>query len=338
MKVIERKVVDPAQVQRILIRGVNWVGDAVMTTPAIAGIRKTFPTAKISLLVKPWVAGVFEGSPHIDEILLYDREGRHAGLAGLLRLAHELRKYRFDVAILLQNAFEAALLTSLARIPHRVGYKTQGRGFLLTTAVLPDHSTRALHHVEYYQTLLRVSGWLEGEQPPILYLSSGAEERAQALLGEEGVRSEESLVAFNPGSTYGSARILLTGTQADGAVARDVRTLARHGERIIDLTGRTNIQLLAAVLKRCAVYVTNDTGAMHIGAAVGVPLVAIFGPTDPRTTSPVGRHVLLRHPVPCSPCLLRECPIDHRCMTGISVDQVLSSVSSKYELKHEVIL
>jgi heptosyltransferase-2 len=134
MKVIERKVVDPAQVQRILIRGVNWVGDAVMTTPAIAGIRKTFPTAKISLLVKPWVAGVFEGSPHIDEILLYDREGRHAGLAGLLRLAHELRKYRFDVAILLQNAFEAALLTSLARIPHRVGYKTQGRGFLLTTA------------------------------------------------------------------------------------------------------------------------------------------------------------------------------------------------------------
>ena len=358
MKVIERKVLDPAQVHRILIRGVNWVGDAVMTTPAIAGVRKTFPTAKISLLVKPWVAGVFEGSPHIDEILLYDQEGRHAGLSGLLRLAHELRDYRFDVAILLQNAFEAALLTSLARIPHRVGYKTQGRGFLLTKAVLPDHSTRALHHVEYYQTLLRVSGWLEGEQPPILYLSSGAEERAQALLGEEGVRSEESLVAFNPGSTYGSAkrwpadryatladhlieglgvRILLTGTQADGVVARDVRTLARHGERIIDLTGRTNIQLLAAVLKRCAVYVTNDTGAMHIGAAVGVPLVAIFGPTDPRTTSPVGKHVLLRHPVPCSPCLLRECPIDHRCMTNISADQLTSSVINSYRAINNVV-
>ena len=354
MKVIERKVLDPAQVHRILIRGVNWVGDAVMTTPAIAGIRKTFPTAKISLLVKPWVAGVFEGSPHIDEILLYDQEGRHAGLSGLLRLAHELRDYRFDVAILLQNAFEAALLTSLARIPHRVGYKTQGRGFLLTKAVLPDHSTRALHHVEYYQTLLSVSGWLEGEQPPILYLSSGAEERAQALLGEEGVRSEESLVAFNPGSTYGSAkrwpadryaaladrlveelgvRVLLTGAHADGAVARAVRSITRYPERVIDLTGRTDIQLLAAVLKRSAVFVTNDTGGMHIGAAVGVPVVAIFGPTDPKTTSPVGPHLLLRHPVSCSPCLLQECPIDHRCMTGISVEKVLSCVIENYTKK-----
>ncbi|MFQ5882156.1 MAG: lipopolysaccharide heptosyltransferase II [Candidatus Methylomirabilales bacterium] len=359
MRVIERKVIHPADIRRILIRGVNWVGDAVMTTPVIAGIRKTFPRARISLLVTPWVAGVFEGSPHIDEVLLYDREGRHRGASGFLRLVQELRAWRFDMAILLQNAFEAALLTFLAGIPHRIGYNAQGRGFLLTTAVVLDRSSKGLHHVEYYQALLKVLGWPEGGREPTLYLSGGVEERAGELVAREGVRLDEPLIAFNPGSTYGSAkrwpadryatladrlveglgaRIVLTGAPGDEPVARTVRSLARHPGCIVDLTGRTDIQLLAAVLRRCAVYVTNDTGAMHIGAAVGVPLVAVFGPTDPRTTSPAGRHLLLRHPVPCSPCLLRECPIDHRCMTGISVDEVFSSVKGQYARNNKVIL
>lgn len=351
MKVTDQRVVDPARIHRILIRGVNWVGDAVMTTPAIAGIRKTFPGARITLLVKPNVAGVFEGNPHIDEILLYDGSGRHAGLVGFLRLARELREYGFDLAILLQNAFEAALLTILARIPHRVGYKTQGRGFLLTTAVVKDQSVKALHHVQYYQALVKGAGWVEEKQQPMLYVSRGAAERASALLREEGVKSEESLVAFNAGSTYGSAKrwpadryaavadelierlgvkIVLTGSRGDEGVARAIRSQARRPDHIVDLTGRTDIQLLAAILRRCSVFVSNDTGAMHVGAAVGAPLVAIFGPTDPTTTSPVGSHVLLRHPVPCSPCLLRDCPIDHRCMTGISVDQTTSTVINIY--------
>ena len=358
MRVIERRMIDSDRIHRILIRGVNWVGDAVMTSPAIARIRKTFPRAEISLLVKPWVKGVFEGSPHIDEILLYDREGPHRGVSGLLRLAHELRGRRFDLAILLQNAFEAALIAVLARIPHRIGYETQGRGFLLTTVVVRDRSTRGLHHVGYYQALLDALGWSGDERDPTLYLSSGAEDRAGALLEREGVRSEEAIVAFNPGATYGSAkrwpadryaaladrlveslgvRVLLTGVQADGPVTKEVQSLTRHAHRIIDLTGRTDIQLLAAVLKRCAVFVTNDTGAMHIGAATGVPVVAIFGSTDPKATSPVGRHVLLRHPVPCSPCLLRECPIDHRCMNGISIDTVFSSVLDNYNRHINVI-
>ncbi|MFQ5657424.1 MAG: lipopolysaccharide heptosyltransferase II [Candidatus Methylomirabilales bacterium] len=351
MRVIERKAIDPARIQRVLIRGVNWVGDAVMTTPTIFRIRQAFPHAKISLLVRPWVAGVFEGNPYIDEIILYDRGGRHAGVTGFLRLAQELQGHRFDLAILLQNAFEAALLASVARIPHRLGYDTQGRGFLLTTVVVRDGSVKGLHHVDYYQALTRALGWPEGGEEPTVYLVSGGEERVRTLLQDEGVQPEESLVAFNPGSTYGSAkrwpadryaaladrlveslgvRILLMGAQGDQTVARRVRSSSRQPERIVDLSGRTEIQLLAALLKRCAVFVTNDTGAMHIGAAVGVPVVAIFGPTDPHATSPTGRYLLVRQPVPCSPCLLRECPIDHRCMTGISVDQVFSSVLTQY--------
>lgn len=359
MRVVERQVIDPDRVHRILIRGVNWVGDAVMTTPVIARVRKAFPRAKVSLLVKPWVAGVFEGNPHLDEIILYERDGRHKGVAGLLRLARELRGARFDLAILLQNAIEAAIIAVLARIPHRFGYNTQGRGFLLTTAVIRDRSTKALHHADYYQALLSAVGWVEDVQAPRLYVSDGAQERAGALLEEEGVRLAEGIAALNPGATYGPAkrwpadryaaladrlvadlgmRVVLTGAHADGPVASAVRSHARHADRIIDLTGRTDIQLLAAVLKRCAVFVTNDTGAMHVAAALGVPVVAIFGPTDPRTTSPVGRHVRLRHPVPCSPCLLRECPIDHRCMTGISVDDVFTKVVDEYTINSKVIL
>jgi heptosyltransferase-2 len=354
MRVVERKAIDPAEVRRILIRGVNWVGDALMTTPAIAGIRKTFPQARISLLVRPAVASLFEGNPSIDEILLYDRDGRHAGLSGFLRLAQELRSHRFHLAVLLQNAFEAALLALVAGIPRRVGYNTQGRGPLLTTAVLLDRSMSRVHHVDYYQALLKGLGWQEGERRPVIYLSKGAEEKAAALLASEGVLPEESLIALNPGSIYGSAKrwpaeryaaladqlidafgvkVLVTGAQGDQAVTRRVRSFSRTPERVIDLAGRTDLQGLAALLKRCQVYVTNDTGAMHVGAAMEVPLVAIFGSTDPQTTSPVGKHLLLRNPVPCSPCLLRECPIDHRCMTGISVEIVFDAVKAQYNAK-----
>jgi heptosyltransferase-2 len=325
-----------------------------MTTPAIAGIRKTFPRARISLLVRPQVAGIFEGNPSIDEILLYDWEGRHAGVSGLFRLAKELRSYQFHLAILLQNAFEAALLTLLAGIPRRVGYNTQGRGPLLTTAVLLGRTIKRLHHADYYQVLLKGLGWQEGERRPVLHLSKEAKERATELLAGEGVFREEPLIALNPGSIYGSAKrwpaeryaaladqlidafgvkILLTGAQGDRPVTGRVRSLVRYPERVIDLAGRTDLQVLAALLKRCRVYVTNDTGAMHVGAAMGVPLVAIFGSTDPQTTSPVGQHLLLRNPVPCSPCLLRECPIDHRCMTGISVEMAFNAVKAQYNAK-----
>ena len=354
MRVIQRKAIHPAEIRRVLIRGVNWIGDALMTTPAIAGIRKTFPEARISLLVRPAVAGLFEENPSIDEVLLYDREGRHRGISGFLRLARQLRSHRFHLAVLLQNAFEAALLTLVAGIPHRVGYNTQGRGLLLTTAVLLNRSTKRLHHVDYYQALLKGLGWQEGERRPVIYLSKKAEEKAAELLAREGVFPEEPLIALNPGSTYGSAKrwpaeryaaladqlidafgvkILLTGTQGDQPVTGRVRSLTRYPERVIDLAGRTDLQMLAALLKRCQVYVTNDTGAMHVGAAVEVPLVTIFGSTDPQTTSPVGRHLLVRNPVPCSPCLLRECPIDHRCMTGISVEMVFNAVKAQCGLK-----
>ena len=336
-------------VARILVRGTNWVGDALLMTPALAAVRRTFPRAHLSLLVRPWVADLFRGNPAVDELLLYESAGVHRGIPGRLRLARELRRQRFDLAVLFQNAFDAALLAWLARIPERIGFATQGRGFLLTRAVPLSPELRARHQVEYYLGLVRALGWAEAPPEPLLVVSSEEQDRADALLREAGCDGTTSIVALNPGAVYGTAkrwpaeryaaladrlaaegcRPLLVGAPSDAQATAAVRAASAHPEALADLTGRTDLKTLAGILRRCGAFVTNDTGAMHVAAAVGTPLVAIFGPTDPTTTAPVSRHAtLLRQPVFCSPCLLRECPIDHRCMRGVSVEEVHRAVRS----------
>lgn len=336
-------------VARILVRGTNWVGDALLMTPALAAVRRTFPKAHLSLLVRPWVADLFRGNPAVDEILLYESGGAHRGLRGKLRLARQLRRRRFDLAVLFQNAFDAALLAWLARIPERVGFATQGRGPLLTRAVPLPPELRTRHQMEYYLGLVRALGFPEGPAEPVLVVSAEEQERADALLREAGCDGTAPIVALNPGAVYGSAkrwpaeryaaladrltvegcRPLLVGSPSDARAAAEVRAASAHPEALADLTGRTDLKALAGILRRCGAFVTNDTGAMHVAAAAGTPLVAIFGPTDPITTAPVSRRAtLLRHPVFCSPCLLRECPIDHRCMRGVSVEEVHRAVQA----------
>ncbi|HEV8663096.1 MAG TPA: lipopolysaccharide heptosyltransferase II [Candidatus Methylomirabilis sp.] len=330
-------------VARILVRGVNWVGDALLMTPALASVRRTFPKAHLSLLVRPWVADLFRGNPAVDEVLLYESAGGHGGLTGKLRLARELRRRRFDLAVLFQNAFDAALIAWLARIPERVGFATQGRGWLLTRPVSLPPELRRRHQVEYYLGLVRALGWSEAPTELVLSLSTTEQEQADALLREAGCDGTVPIVALNPGAVYGSAkrwpaeryaaladrlavegyRPLLVGAPSDAGAAAEVRAAAERPQALADLTGRTGLKTLAALLRRCSAFVSNDTGAMHVAAAAGTPLVAIFGPTDPATTAPVSRRaILLRRPVFCSPCLLRDCPIDHRCMRGVSVDEV----------------
>jgi len=336
-------------VARILVRGTNWVGDALLMTPALAAVRRTFPKAHLSLLVRPWVADLFRGNPAVDEILLYESGGAHRGLRGKLRLARELRRRRFDLAVLFQNAFDAALLAWLARIPERVGFATQGRGPLLTRAVPLPPELRTRHQMEYYLGLVRALGFSEGPAEPVLVVSAEEQERADTLLREAGCDETTPIVALNPGAVYGSAKRwpaeryaaladrlttegchpLLVGAPSDARAAAEVRTASGRPEALADLTGRTDLKVLAGILRRCGAFVTNDTGAMHVAAAVGTPLVAIFGPTDPATTAPVSRRVtLLRRPVFCNPCLLRECPIDHRCMRGVSVEEVHGAVQA----------
>ena len=335
-------------VQRIVVRGPNWLGDAVMCEPALRGLRRLFPQASLTLLVKPVVAELFADHPAIDRVLLYDDKGRHAGLAGKWRLAGELRHARFDLAVLFQNAFEAALLAYLAGIPRRYGYATDGRSLFLSDPVAKPDRRALLHQVQYYWSLLRPLG-LTGDPPhPELSISPEEERSMAERLTKAGIAATDTLIGINPGSIYGGAKRWLPDRFAE-STERLCRRLNESGDRrtavvilgakgeeqlgreiaahlsapSVNLSGATTIRELMATVKRCAVLVTNDTGPMHVASAFQVPVVAIFGPTDWRTTSPYGaNHALVRHPVDCAPCMLRECPIDHRCMTGVSVDQV----------------
>jgi heptosyltransferase-2 len=340
--------VDRETIKRILVRGPNWLGDAVMCEPALSGLRRLFPDAQIALLVKPAVADLFAGHPALTRVLTYDTKGRHAGFSGKLALAGQLRRQGFDLAVLFQNAFEAAFLTFLAGVPRRYGYATDGRSLLLSDPVAAPDPRTLVHQVRYYWDLLKPLG-LTGDPPVPELVIFPEEERAMAgRFAQGGLTASDVVVGINPGSTYGGAKrwlperfaeaterlcrtiresreqqvsVVIFGAKGEERLGQEIA--ARLSSRSLVLSGATTIRELMAAVKRCAMLLTNDTGPMHIASAFQVPVVAIFGPTDWRTTSPFGNaHAIVRQPVDCAPCLLRECPIDHRCMTRVTVDQV----------------
>jgi heptosyltransferase-2 len=340
---------DPGRIRRILIRQVNWLGDAVLTLPALEALRQRLPQAEIVLLARGWVGGLFEGHPAGQRVIELPRGGP-AALRGLWRVARTIRAQGFDLAVVLPNSFEAALVPWLAGIPRRVGYRTDGRRWLLTDALPRPRRIPGRHQAERYLDIVRALG-AGGSAELRLAVSARAEERGQALLGAVGVNGTETLVAVGPGSIYGGAkrwaadrfasvadalaerhgaRILLVGSAREGAILAEVA--ARMRQPAVNLGGRTDLPTLTGVLARCRLLLCNDSGSMHVAAALGVPVVAVFGPTDADATAPLGGgHRIVRQPVPCSPCLLRECPIDHRCMGGVSVERVLGEVRDVLE-------
>ncbi len=338
--------IEPHQIRRILVRQVNWVGDAVLTLPALEALDRRFPQAEISLLAKPWVLELFAEHPAVNRIIEYRPEDEHRGILGRWRLARDLSKERFSLAVMFPNSLDAALIPWLAGIPLRVGYPTDGRRWLLSHPI-PGRSVRVgQHQVERYLGIVRALG---ADGTPLLRLpvSEEAQARGGQLLRGHGIGPADLIVAVNPGSVYGSAkrwpperfaamadaladrrraRILLIGSERERPVLEEVAGGMRRPA--VNLGGRTDLVSLVGLLARAGLLVSNDTGAMHIAAAAGTPVLAVFGPTDVEATGPLGPHSrIVREPVPCSPCLLRECPIDHRCMTGVSVEQVLHAAS-----------
>jgi len=330
------------QADKILIRGTNWIGDAVMTLPAITAIRKSFPNAQITILVKPWVADVFRYCPDVDDILLYERPGRHGGATGIFKLAMEIRQGKFDTAILLQNAIEAAIIATLAGIPQRAGYNSDGRGFLLTHPVKWTKSVRALHQVDYYLEMVRGLGCRKAGREAVLKLGRDEELLADALLVGHGLQNNRLLVGMAPGASYGPAKkwhperfglvadrlidtfeaqVMLFGSHADMESITHVQQHAKHP--LCSLAGKTNLREAMALMTRCRLFISNDSGMMHLAGAMGIPVVAIFGSTNPKTTSPPGHHnIIIHEDVACSPCLKPVCPTDFRCMDLIRTDDV----------------
>ena len=344
---------DRSEIKNILVRSTNWVGDAVMTTPALGAIRQSFPDARIAILANPVVAPLFSPHPWVDEVAIYDRKGLHKGLIGRFRLASELRERRFDLAILLQNAFDAAFITWLARIPHRMGNKSDGRGFLLTHGFPLALQPREEHQSANYLAMLRYFD-ITCPKPRQLLVTTDIEELAMAeRLAEAGILASDFVLGINPGATYGSAKrwtpdgfagvaeelaaawgakVVITGGPGEVDIAADIEK--GIAENCVNLAGKTTIRELLALIKRCDFFITNDSGPMHVAAAFDVPLVAIFGPTDHTTTYPLAEHAMVvRESVDCAPCLKRECPTDHRCMTAVTAEDVLMAAQ---ELRNRV--
>jgi heptosyltransferase II len=337
---------------RIMIRATNWVGDAIMALPALRAIRQRHPDANISIIARPYVADIYREQQVCDELIPYDPKGEHRGWAGREKVASELRSRKFDVALLLQNAFDAAWLAWRAQIPLRIGYARDARSLLLTKAIpVPKPGEIPPHEKYYYLELLRRAGWLDQltDEPHItLHVPDVARHRAAQTLLEAGSRPHAVRIAVGAGASYGSAKcwppdrfakalnallenagvdVILFGTPAELPVSSAISAELQRAP--INLTGKTSIADLPALLSQCQLFLGNDSGAMHVAAAVGLPVVAVFGPTDPEGTAPVTPRVTVVQQKPyCSPCFLRRCPTDHRCMTAVTPAMVESALQA----------
>jgi heptosyltransferase-2 len=311
-----------------------------MSLPALRGLRERYPAAKISILAKPWVADLYGREPFCDEIVPYTP----AGLQSRWGAARSLASRHFDCAILLQNAFEAAAIAFAARIPERIGYARDGRGFLLTRSIaVPRKGEIPPHERFYYLELLRRAGILSSIDSHDAILLDGARAAKEAGLERFCVQGwTQPVIGVSPGAAYGSAKRWPPERFAESANhlahelgaavaifgSRDERELcgvvaAAVTAPVWNFAGETSLREFIDLAAACRVYLTNDSGAMHIASALGVPTVAIFGATNDITTGPTGLLTrVVREPVECSPCLKRECPIDHRCMTRVSPSRV----------------
>ena len=307
-----------------------------MSIPALQVLRARFPSAHIAILARPWVAGLYGREPFCDELIPYTAPKGWRGWRDKWALVSELRKRRFECAILFQNAFEAAAIVRLARIPLRIGYARDARSWLLTDAIpVPRPGETPKHQQFYYLELLKRAGMISDYPADSTIRLSGA--RAAKVSGP--------VVGVSPGAAYGGAKrwpaerfaeaavrvaqergasIAVFGSKVEAPICDAVRESIRSaGVECVSFAGRTDLAEFIDLAAACEIYLTNDSGPMHIASALGVPTVAIFGATDDEATGPTGLYSrVVREPVECSPCLLRECPIDHRCMARVSPTRV----------------
>jgi heptosyltransferase II len=341
-----RQAAEPTRsVARIMVRATNWVGDVVMSLPAVRAIRQAFPDAHLAVVARPGLATLYARESAVDEVIPCPKPH---GIGDRLRFARELRSHRFETAILLQNAFDAALMTWWARIPRRIGYSRDGRGFLLTRAVPTPRETEIRRHERfYYLEMLRRAGVISAlpECGAIrLDRLEDAREAGRDLLATRGISLPA--IGMSPGAAYGGAKRWLPERFAETAItlARECGSHAfltlgsaperelcetvsemirREGIEAYNLAGETSLGEFIEIAAACRLFLTNDSGSMHIASAAGTPTVAVFGATDEFGTGPTGPLArVVREPVDCAPCLLRECPIDHRCMTRVTAARV----------------
>jgi heptosyltransferase II len=329
---------------KILVRGTNWVGDAVMQIPALRQLRAVFADAHITLCTRDWAKGIFADADFIDEILPINAN------ESVFSQSKKLREREFDLAVLFTNSFQTALIAKFGKIKTRFGYANEGRSVLLTNSIAKPSWKNERHEIFYYLNLIsevekHYFGIVSEQNMQFdLQVSDERKTAVRKLLSENGVDLSKPIIAFCPGSTNSRAKrwltesyaklndkiqrelnanVILIGDKSEFAISLEVAEKAQVKPSL--LTGKTTLAEAAAILSVCELLVSNDTGPAHISAALGTKTVVIFGPTNPKTTHPIGAEIV-RKDVECSPCMLRDCPIDHRCMTQISADEIFNKV------------
>jgi heptosyltransferase-2 len=358
--------------RRILVRGVNWLGDAVMTTPALLRLREKFPAAHITLLTPEKLADLWQHHPAVDKTISF------SPAETALAIAKKLRAKKFDYALVLPNSPRSALEVFLARTPQRIGYARPWRNFFLTQAVPPRAEAvkmrkrsvaeiqqlvsqtktqianrksqivnQQAHQIFEYLNLVSALGANPEPLPPQLFIAPDEIEAVKKKFGLN--KFENPVFGLNPNAEYGPAKRwpverfisaakeiqqktnciwLLFGGKSDAALANQIESAIGNRQSAINLAGKTSLRELMSLLKLCRVLLTNDTGPMHVAAALGTPVVVPFGSTSPELTGPIfsSNAQILKSAAPCSPCFLRECPIDFRCLNEISVERVTEAV------------
>ncbi|MBI5492935.1 MAG: lipopolysaccharide heptosyltransferase II [Deltaproteobacteria bacterium] len=335
--------------KRILVRAPNWIGDAVMSLPALSSLKALFPDAGVFVLAKPRVVPVFENNPDAAGLITYDDNGRHRGLKGKLKLSGEIKGEGFNLAVLFQNAFDAAFLSFMSGIPERVGYARDLRSPLLTKAIPVTPEIEKRHQAFYYLNIVKELGGAVPERPaPRIYISGEEMLWAERFLKENGL-DKDRLIGAAPGASYGPAKRwpperfaqalnrvskaigavpLIFGGPEDSDASEKVSGMIE--DRHLNLAGKTTLRQSMALLCNLRVFITNDSGPMHISAALNVPTVAVFGSTDPALTGPLGeRAVVVMKKAPCSPCFERVCKYGHyECLNNIEADDVVKEALS----------
>lgn len=316
-----------------------------MSLPAVRAVRTRFPEAQITVLARPWVAALYEGERSVDEIVTFDGATGAKDWGAKWQLAKRLRDQGFDLAILFPNSFESAAIIRLAAAKRIVGYARDGRTPLLTDAVaIPRSGETPEHERFYYLELLRRSGLIDAiPYVPEIRFDGIAERQARGEQRFRDLGMTRPIVGVSPGAAYGSAKRWLPdrfaasaarlASEMEGSVAvfgsATERSMCEEVARAAggrNFAGETTLGEFIELTAACSIFLTNDSGAMHIASALGVPSVTVFGPTNEAATGPLGPLArIIREPVDCAPCLLRECPIDHRCMTRVTPDHVVGA-------------
>lgn len=335
------------EIKRVLVRAPNWIGDSVMCLPALESLKALFPSSEITVLTKPRSVPVFQNNPFIKDVFGYDDKKRHKGLRGRLRLAGELKERRFDLAVLFQNAFDAAFISFAARIPERAGYARDLRSGLLTKAIRVTDEIKKQHQVFYYLNIVENLGGRASTQVPRVYLSGDESAWADEFIKKNGLAGT-NLVGAAPGASYGPAkkwpagnfaRVLNMLSRSFNCVpvvfggAEDMEVCSELAGRIegkyLNVAGSMTLRRFMALLARVKVLITNDSGPMHISSAMNVPTIAIFGSTDPLLTGPLSERArVVIKKTECSPCFERTCRFGHyRCLRAIGPDEVFNEAA-----------